>query len=398
MRVAIAHDWLTGMRGGEKVLEVLCELLPGADLFTLVHVPGSVSPVIENRPVHTTFLSRLPGIARNYRRFLPFFPSLIESFDLRGFDVVVSVSSCVAKGIRPGPGARHVSYVLSPMRYVWDRYEDYFGPGRAGLVTRAAMSVLRGPLQRWDRASAERVDVFVADSRFVRERIRRFYDREAEVVAPPVDTETFRPVPGADSGRWLVVSAFAPYKRLDLALRAAQLAGVPLDVIGKGPEEGRLRRLAGENVSFLGWVSNEELAARASACRGLLFPGVEDFGITPLEVMACGRPAIAYGAGGALETVVGGAWVGDPGGRPEGATGLFVLEQSAEAFAAAIRTVESAPDRFRPEDCRARALEFATDVFRRRLREGLERWTGLHLPAGERPEGPSHRGDSAGPA
>jgi glycosyltransferase involved in cell wall biosynthesis len=398
MRVAIAHDWLTGMRGGEKVLEVLCELLPGADLFTLVHVPGSVSSVIEDRPLHTTSLSRLPGIARSYRRFLPFFPALIESFELDDFDAVVSVSSCVAKGVRPRPGARHVSYVLSPMRYVWDRYEDYFGPGRAGLLTRAAMSLLRGPLQRWDRASAERVDVFVADSRFVAERIRRFYGRQAEVLAPPVDTDAFRPVSGADSGRWLVVSAFAPYKRLDLALAAAALAGVPLDVVGKGPEENRLRRLAGNNVRFLGWVSNEELVALYSACRGLLFPGVEDFGITPLEAMACGRPAVAYAAGGALETVIGGAWEGDRGGREEGATGLFVYEQSAAAFAAAIRAVESAPDRFRSEDCRARSLEFATDVFRDRLREGLERWVGLRLPREPEPAEPVREGFPAGPA
>lgn len=367
MRVALVHDWLTGMRGGEKVLEELCILFPEAPLYTLVHVPGSVSPTIEAREIVTSPLSRMPGIARHYRRFLPLFPRLIESLDLSGFDLVVSTSSCVAKGARADPGATHVSYVHSPMRYVWDRYDDYFGPGRAGLVTRAAMSFFREPLRRWDRESAARVDRFLANSAFVARRIRTFYDRDAEVVPPPVDAERFQPTGDPVGEEWLVVSAFAPYKRIDVALEAARIAGVRLAVVGKGPEEARLRALAGPNVRFLGWTSDEELARLYSQCRGFLFPGVEDFGITPLEAMACGRPVVALAEGGALETVVGGVWEGDAQGVDGGATGLLVREQSPKAFARAILEVERDPERLRAADCRARALEFDRPTFRRRL-------------------------------
>ncbi|MGH2569668.1 MAG: glycosyltransferase, partial [bacterium] len=281
VRVALVHDWLTGMRGGEKVLEIFCELHPGADLFTLVHVPGSVSAVIEERRIRVSPASRLPGVGGWYRKLLPIYPWLIERFDLRGYDVVLSSSSCVAKGVRPGPGARHVSYVHSPMRYVWDRYEDYFGRSRAGPATRAAMALLRTPLQEWDRRSAERVDVFLANSAFVAGRIRRSWGRDAEVVPAPVDVDLFRPTGDPVGDEWLVVSAFAPYKRVEVALRAAALCDVPLAVVGKGPEEPALRRAAGPRTRFVGWVADEELVRLYSTCRGLLFPGVEDFGIVP---------------------------------------------------------------------------------------------------------------------
>ncbi|MEZ5066730.1 MAG: glycosyltransferase [bacterium] len=372
MKVALVHDWLTGMRGGEKVLEEICLLYPDAPLYTLIHVPGAVSPVIEKREIVTSVLSRVPGIARHYRKFLPLFPSLIERFDLGGCDLVVSTSSCVAKGVRVPRAARHVSYVHSPMRYVWDRYDDYFGPGRAGPLVRAAMSLAREPLRRWDRRSAAGVDRLLANSTFVATRIRRYWSREAEVIPAPVDTELYRPSAEASFGEWLVVSAFAPYKRVDLAIRAAELAGVGLTIVGRGPEESALRQLAGPHVRFLGWVDDRELAAIYARSRGLLFPGVEDFGITPLESMACGRPVIAYAEGGALETVRGAAWSGDPTGGGEAPTGLFVREQSAEAIAAAIRSVESGEIEIRPEDCRARAEEFSRPRFRERLQAIFE--------------------------
>jgi glycosyltransferase involved in cell wall biosynthesis len=375
MRVALVHDWLTGMRGGEKVLEVLCELHPGADLFTLVHVPGSVSPMIEDRPIHASFADRLPGVARYYRKLLPFFPWLIERFDLSGYDLVLSTSHCVAKGVRPAPGARHVSYLHSPMRYVWDRYDDYFGPSRAGLSTRAAMALLRRPLQQWDRRSADRVDVLLANSAFVATRIRRYYGREAEVVPAPVDVDLFRPTGESVSDEWLVVSAFAPYKRIEVAVQAAQLTGSPLVVVGKGPQEAALRKVAGPGTRFVGWLPDADLVSLYSRCRGFLFPGVEDFGITPLEAMACGRPVVAYGIGGARETVRGRKWEGDRGGVEEGATGLFVSEQTPEAFASAIRTVEANPDWIDPTDCRLRAKSFGRDVFLQKVREGLKRWS-----------------------
>jgi glycosyltransferase involved in cell wall biosynthesis len=262
------------------------------------------------------------------------------------------------------------------MRYLWDRYDDYFGAGRAGIATRPAMRLLRGPLRRWDRASTDRVSVMIAISEFVRERIRDFYGRDAEIIHPPVDVERFRPVPREGSPGWLVVSAFAPYKRLDVAIRAAELAGVPLTVVGKGPEEAALRRIAGPRARFLGWVPDEELVRLYSSCRGLLFPGIEDFGITPLEAMACGRPVVAYARGGALETVRGASWPGDPGGASSKGTGLLVAEQTPESFAAAIRHLERHPDLVDPAECRRRAERFGREVFRNRIREGLGRWLG----------------------
>lgn len=370
MRVALVHDWLTGMRGGEKVLEELCRWFPGAPLFTLLHVRGSVSPEIEDRPIRTSALSRLPGIAGSYRRFLPLFPALIERFDLRGFDLVLSTSSCVAKGARAPRGVPHLSYVHSPMRYVWDRYEDYFGPGRAGPITRGAMGLLRDPLRRWDRATAARLDHVVANSSFVAERIRRYWNLVAEVVHPPVDTDRFRPTGEPRGEEWLVVSALAPYKRVDLAIDAAREARVPLAIVGRGPEEARLKRHAGTGVRFLGWLPDEALPSLYSRARGLLFPGVEDFGIVPLEALACGCPVVAYAEGGATESLRGAAWEGDPGGWDHG-TGLFVRQQTAAAFARAIGAVVAEPGRFDAARCRARAEEFGRPVFRRRMAAAL---------------------------
>jgi glycosyltransferase involved in cell wall biosynthesis len=257
------------------------------------------------------------------------------------------------------------------MRYVWDRHDDYFGRGRAGLATRWAMRLVRGRLQRWDRRSASRVDRLLADSAFVAERIRRFWNRTADVLHPPVDTQRFRPTGDPASDEWLVVSALAPYKRVDLALRAAERAGVALCVVGIGPEEARLRAMAGPRVTFRGWVSDDQLARLYSRAKALLFPGVEDFGIVPLEAMACGRPVVAFAEGGALETVRGARWSGDPGGLNAGATGLFVREQSEAAFTRAIEDIEADPSRFLPEACRARAEEFARPIFRSRLAAAL---------------------------
>jgi len=368
LRVALIHDWLTGMRGGERCLEVFCELFPEADLFTLLHVPGSVSTVIERRRVTTSFVQRLPAAATHYRYYLPLFPAAVEAFDLRGYDLVLSSSHCVAKGARRAPGARHVSYCFTPMRYVWDLYDDYFGR-RARPLVRALMPPVAARLRRWDRRSSDGVDDFIAISRHVASRIERYYGRSAEVIYPPVDVQRFEPADGDAGEFYLVVSALVPYKRLDLAIQAVNRLGRRLLVVGSGPEERALRALAGPGVEFLGWRSDTEIAELYRRCRALVFPGVEDFGIVPLEAMAAGRPVVAFAAGGALETVV-------PPGGPEPPTGLFFDAQTVDALVDALRRLESGAVAFDPKRLRARAEEFD----RARFKERIAAFLGLRRP------------------
>jgi glycosyltransferase involved in cell wall biosynthesis len=347
------------MRGGEKVLLSLAHLFPEAPIFTLLHVRGSVAPQLEAREIRTSFIQHLPGVERHYRNYLPLFPTAAERFDLRGFDLVVSSSHCVAKGVRPGPGALHLCYCHTPMRYVWDRYDDYFGPGRLGPLQRLVVPRVAARLRRWDTASARRVDRFVANSAYVATRIQRYYGREAEVLSPPVDTEFFTPGDDRPGSYDLIVSALAPYKRLELALDAYRGSGWPLRVVGTGPEADRLRDLAPAEATFLGHVPDEELRELYRGCRAVVMPGVEDFGIVPLEAMACGRPAVVYGEGGGPESV-------EPG-----RTGLVFDEPSAEALRAALATHSTIP--FDRLALRARAEAQRREVFESRIRAFVER-------------------------
>jgi glycosyltransferase involved in cell wall biosynthesis len=358
VRVALVHDWLTGMRGGERCLEVFCELFPDADLYTLLHVRGSVSPVIERRRVVTSFIQRLPDAARRYRSYLPLFPAAIRRFDLRGYDLVLSSSHAVAKGVRVPRGALHVCYCFTPMRYVWDLYDAYFGPRASGL-TRVLMPPLAAALRRWDRRTAGGVHHFVGISRFIADRIRRCYGREADVIYPPVDVARFR-IEERPEDFYLVVSALAPYKRVDLAVAAATRLGRRLLVVGTGPEERRLRAAASPSVEFLGWKDDPQVAELYARCRALLFPTVEDFGITPLEAMAAGRPVIALGQGGALETVV------PPGGAAP-PTGLFFARQTADDLAEAILRFEAGAVTFEPKALRRHAETFDRPLFKERV-------------------------------
>ena len=266
MRVALVHDWLTGMRGGEKVLEALCEQFPSAELFTLVHVPGAVSPTIEALPRHTSFLQALPRIRRFYRHALPAFPIAVELFDLDGFDLVVSSSHCAAKSVVVPGRARHVCYCHTPMRYAWDQFPHYFGPDRLGRLGSRAAAVALRRLARWDAATAGRVDSYVANSRYVAGRIRRYYGRDALVVYPPVDTSFYSPDGRTPEPYLLIVSALVPYKRIDIAIEAARLAGLPLRIIGDGPDRARLLAAGGTGVEFLGTCTNGEI--RKSVPRG----------------------------------------------------------------------------------------------------------------------------------
>jgi glycosyltransferase involved in cell wall biosynthesis len=349
VRIAFVHDWLTGMRGGENVLEVLCERYPDAELFTLVHVPGSVSPAIERLRPHTSFIQRLPLVRRYYRQYLPLFPTAIEQFSFDPFDVVVSVSHCCAKSIvRPGH-THHLCYCLTPMRYAWDQFDAYFGPDRVGPALSAVMRPVMARMARWDRGTADRVDRYVAISHYVAGRIGRYYNREASVVYPPVDTDFFHPDPASPERFALVVSALVPYKRIDVAIEACHIAGVPLKIVGDGPERARLERTGGGTVEFLGRLPREEVRSLYRRAAVTLLPGEEDFGIAPLEAQACGRPVVALARGGTAETVV-----------PE-TTGTLVEELSAQAFADAIaRTVDG---RFDRGAIRAHAERFSRQRF-----------------------------------
>ena len=325
--VALAHDWLNGMRGGERCLDLICKEFPQAELYTLLYRPELVSEAIRNRKVHVSGLQRVPFFLNHYRWFLPLFPMAIESFRVpEGTDLVLSTSHCVAKGLVPPKGARHLCYCFTPMRYAWSMQDDYFGRNR---IKRAAFDLALSRLRKWDSEASARVDLFVAISRHVKARIEKFYGRESAVVYPPVATQFFTPdARGGHDGYDLVVSALVPYKRVDLAVRVYSRTGHSLKIAGVGTEMDALRKIAAPNVEFLGRVPDEGIRELYRRCRFLVFPGEEDFGIVPLEAQACGKPVLAYGRGGLLETVA------------EGKTGVFFDEPTPEALAAAAARAE----------------------------------------------------------
>ena len=368
LRVALVHDWLTGMRGGEKCLEVLCELFPDAPIYTLLHIKGAMSPLIESKVIRTSFIQHLPFVEEKYRMYLPLFPTAIQSFDFSDFDLLISMSHCVAKGATPRTGALHLCYCFTPMRYVYEMYDEYFGRGKAGIAARSAMSVAAPLLRAWDRRSAGRVHNFIAISEHVRERIHRHYNRESDVIFPPVDTEKFQ-ISGTNDGYYLIVSALVPYKKVDLAVRAFNDIGVRLVVVGKGPDEAKLRRIAKANVEFVGWKNDEELTSLYARCKALVFPGEEDFGIVPLEAMASGKPVIAFGKGGALETV------------REGSSGVFFYEQTESALGSAVRRADSME--FDPQKIRGRAMEFSRSIFKSKVKNYIEEKIEHHFSSQE---------------
>lgn len=354
-RVAVVHDWLTGMRGGEAVLEAILDALPDAELFTLFHFPGSVSPKIEARTIHTSDLQKVARKAGDYRRLLPLYPRAARQWDFSGFDLIVSSSHCVAKGI-DARGIPHLCYCHTPMRYVWDRFDDYFPRSRP--LQRAAMMSLAPFLRRWDVDTAREVTHFVANSGFVRDRIRRYYKRDAEVIHPFVnDAFLNAPLRDARDDYHLVVSALVPYKNIDLAIDAFAGTSKRLKIIGGGPLLDTLRKRSGPNVELLGAVSTTEIIERLSAARSLILPGVEDFGITPLEAMALGTPVVALGEGGVLDSVV------------NGVTGIYFSSPEVSSLRQALDTVESRTwDR---EALRAHAGQFSRAVFDVKFRAAL---------------------------
>ena len=345
-RVAIVKDFLPVMRGAEKVLETWCEIWPDAEIHALFHTRGALSPAIESRRIHTTYLQDFPLVHAKYPYYLPFMPGAIESLDLRDCDVVLSMSQCVAKGAVTD--ALHVCYCLTPMRYVWDKVDDYFGTG----LKRALAAPVIDRIRRWDLETVPRVDHWIAISNVVRDRIRRRYGREAEVVFPPADDAFYVPADVPREDWYLCVGALVPYKRVDLAVEACRALGRRLKVIGSGSHERPIRRLG--HAEFLGWMPDEAVRDHYRRCRALLFPGEEDFGIVPAEAQLCGAPVVALAQGGARDTVT-----------PE--TGVLYEGSLAEA----IRAFETR--RFDPAACRANALRFAREVHKREIRLAVER-------------------------
>ncbi|HEX3313267.1 MAG TPA: glycosyltransferase, partial [Gemmataceae bacterium] len=352
-RVTLVHDWLNGMRGGEKCLEIFCRRWPDAALVTLLHKPGSVSAAIERLQPRTSFLQKIPGVHRFYRNLLPLMPLAIRRM-IPESDLVVSSSHCVAKGIPVPAGTPHVCYCFTPMRYAWHMRESYGWRGMKGWMVDKVLTRIRD----WDRKTAAGVTHFIAISREIQRRIRECYDRESVVIYPPVDTEFYTPAAEVRREKhYLVVSAFAPYKRLDLAIDACRKLGRKLVVIGTGQAERKLRAAAGPAVEFLGWQSNEAIRDHLRRCRALLFPGSEDFGIVPVEAMACGTPVIAMGEGGATETVI-------PPGAWQPPTGLWFPEQTVDALVDGIERFERHGS-FDPSHLRRRAETFDTRRFER---------------------------------
>lgn len=371
LKVALVHDWLTGMRGGEKCLEVMAEIFPQAEIFTLLHVKGSLSPLLESKVIHTSFIQKLPAAEKVYRWALPLFPRAVESFDLSGFDLVLSSSHCVAKGAIKAADALSLCYCHTPMRYVWDRFDDYFGGKKFPVKQLITGQAAR--LREWDRQTAPRVNHWLANSTVVRQRIIDFYgvsEDMVDIVFPPVDVQRFesgknQPVPdGLVSGQYdFVLSALVAYKRIDLAVKAAIMAGRTLVVGGKGPEKERLVQLAAQTqgpgqVIFAGAISDEDLPAYYGHCRSFVFPGLEDFGITPLEATAAGRPVVAFGEGGVLDTVV------------PGLNGILFAEQTAEALAAALNDPRL-DDGWDHEAMASHAEKFRLERYRQEMQQAI---------------------------
>lgn len=372
MRVAIVHHWFVAQGGGERVAEALAHMYPEADLFALFAAPESVPQSLRHRSLRTSFLNRLPFAHRVYRQLLPLYPLAVEHLDLSAYDLVLTSDSGPMKGIIVSPSAVHICYCHSPMRYLWDHYHDY--RASMGRVSRTAFSLSAHYVRSWDQRAAQRVTQFVANSCHVATRIRRYYGRESTVIYPPVDMSSGY-IAAAPGGAFLTVGRLVPYKRIDLLIQACNLLGRELRIIGTGPEEGRLRAQAGKTIKFLGNVDEATLWEEYANCRAFLFAAEEDFGMAVVEAQACGRPVIAFGKGGALESV---ACLDITAPCPQD-TGVLFYEQTPMAVVDAILRFEASEHCFQPHTIRERASRFSAGAFRDAFQEVVD--SALRSPA-----------------
>lgn len=356
LRVALVHDWLNQIGGAEDVIQTLVEMYPGAPVYTSMYAPDLMPPVYRTWDIRVTWMDRLPGIHRRHQIYLPLYPLAFQSLDLRGCDVVLSNKSGFCHGVPVPPGATHICYCLTPTRYVWN-LRDYAERERLPSMVNAVLPPVIALLRQWDYAAARRVHHFIAISTEVQARIKRFYGRESVVIPPPVDTARFQPAATHDD-YFLILSRLIPYKRIDLAVQAFNELGLPLVIAGEGRDRPRLQAMAKSNITFLGRVDDARAAELMARCRAFIFPGLEDFGIAPVQAQAAGRPVIAFAGGGALDTVV------------DGVTGLFFREPAPSSLADAVRRLDDV--RFEPAAIREFALRFDTQVFKRKMSDLVE--------------------------
>jgi len=354
MKIALVHDYLNQAGGAERVVECLHEIYPEAPIYTSIYDRNSMPEAFKKMDVRTSFMQHLPLVMKHFKKYLPLFPFAFESFDLSGYDLILSSSSAWGKGIKKRKDQLHICYCHSPMRFVW-MYKAYMEREEYGPVTRLMLQPVLRWLQKWDLRTNKRVDHFIANSLTTQKRIKLFYGRDSHVINPPVDTSFFKPYNSEIGDYFLVVSRLNPYKRIDLAVEAFNETGLPLIVAGSGPDEKRLRKLAKPNITFLGKVSDQEVVKYYSSCRAFVLPGEEDFGLTPVEAQACGRPAIAYRAGGATESII------------EGRTGMFFDRQDTPSLIDALKRFDHRS--FDPKLIRENALRFDKEVFKQKIRE-----------------------------
>ncbi|HVB74199.1 MAG TPA: glycosyltransferase [Ktedonobacteraceae bacterium] len=358
MKVALVHDYLNQMGGAERVVLAFHELFPDAPLYTSIYDPTRVDAAFQKMDIRTSFMQKLPLVKKHHQPFLPLYPFAMESLDLRGFDLILSSSSAFGKGVITRPGTMHICYCHTPMRWCWN-YDEYVEREHLGKMARSVLPFFITNLRVWDQTTSMRVDHFIANSPVVADRIQKYYRRDSVVIPPPVEASRFLFDPGTQpEDYFLIVSRFMPYKRIDLAIEACNQLRLPLLIIGGGRDEQRLKKLAGPTIRFMGRLTDEEVLRYYAHCRALILPGEEDFGITPLEAQASGRPVIAYSAGGALASVV------------DGVTGTFFHEQTVESLAETLATFDEA--KYNGQTIRNHALEFDKPRFHRRILQFIE--------------------------